>query len=285
MADRRDRRLAALPYRGGFGDPRPSALSGIALPPAPMPARDGLRALKAWRYVGVFGPELMLCLGSVRVGPLRQSFWAVWDRSTRRLHQRTSMGRRQVHLARGGAEVHSPGLSLELTLDETPGVETVSRSGTSYAWTRKQGGVAASGDVVIGGVRRRIRAPAVIDDTAGYYERHTSWRWCAGAGRTADGRAAAWNLVEGVHDAPAASERTLWVDGEARELAPCAFDPRLRGVGALRFEPEAARERRENLLIVRSAYRQPFGRFSGELPGGVSLEYGYGVMEAHEAWW
>ena len=47
-----------------------------------MPARHGLRALKAWRYVGVYGPELMICMASVRVGPARQAFWAVWDRSS-----------------------------------------------------------------------------------------------------------------------------------------------------------------------------------------------------------
>jgi hypothetical protein len=39
----------ALPYRGTFGQPRPAALCGLALPPAPMPGRDGLRPLKAWR--------------------------------------------------------------------------------------------------------------------------------------------------------------------------------------------------------------------------------------------
>ena len=33
-----------------------------------MPARQRSRPLKAWRYVGVFGPELMLCAALVRVG-------------------------------------------------------------------------------------------------------------------------------------------------------------------------------------------------------------------------
>jgi len=45
------------------------------------------------------------------------------------------------------------------------------------------------------------------------------------------------------------------------------------------------RERRENLILLRSDYRQPFGTFSGRLPAGPELAYAYGVMESHEAWW
>ncbi len=51
------------------------------------------------------------------------------------------------------------------------------------------------------------------------------------------------------------------------------------------LQPEATRERQENLLLVRSAYRQPFGTFSGELPGPVPLAEGYGVMEFHDVRW
>ena len=41
-----------------------------------------------------------------------------------------------------------------------------------------------------------------VDESAGYHARHTAWRWSAGIGRTDDGRRVAWNLVDGVHDAP-----------------------------------------------------------------------------------
>ena len=37
--------------------------------------------------------------------------------------------------------------------------------------------------------------------------------------------------------------------------------------------------------LTERAYRQPFGTFEGELPGGVKLERGYGVMESHDVWW
>jgi hypothetical protein len=265
-----------LPYRGTFGHARPKALDTLYLPPAPMPSHQRGRPLKAWRYIGVFGPQIMLCLGLVRVGPLRQSFWAVWDRE--QLYERTLIGRREVRLGPGRAEVRSARVQIAVRFEEAPGIETVSRTGASYAWTRKQGGVPFHGQIVLDGVSRPLDARGLIDDSAGYHERHTSWRWYAGVGRATDGRGLAWNLAEGVHDAPKRSERTLWIDGEPDELPPSAWD-------ALRFQPEAERVRKDNLLIIRSSYRQPFGTFSGELPGGVSLEHGYGVMEAHEAWW
>lgn len=285
MRDRLPPYRTALPYRGVFGAARPPALGGLPLPPGPMPARDGRRPLKAWRYVGVFGPQLMLCVASVRIGPARQSFWAVWDREAQRLHEHTALGRGGVRLGRGTARVLARGARIELELSEEPGIETISPAGCSYAWTRKQGGVPARGAVELDGVRREIDSLAVIDDTAAYYERHTSWRWSAGIGRAATGSAVAWNLVEGVNDAASSSERTVWIDGCAEEVGPCAFAADLSAVGGLRFTAEAVRERRDNLLLVRSHYRQPFGTFRGELPGGVALAEGYGVMEAHDAWW
>jgi hypothetical protein len=250
-----------------------------------MPSRQGSRPLKAWRYVGVYGPELMLCLAVVRIGPARQTFWAVWDRVEERLHERTRLGLGGVALSYGRASVVDGNMQIELTLEETPGIETVSPSGESYAWTRKQGGARARGTVSIDGVGRELVAAAVIDDTAAYYERHTTWRWSAGVGLSRDGRDLAWNLVEGVNDSIQSSERTVWIDGQASELPPAAFATDLSGVGSLRFHAEATRESRENLLLVRSHYRQPFGTFTGELVPGVELAEGFGVMEEHDVWW
>lgn len=274
-----------LPYRGTFGQTRPPGLSVLVLPPDSMPARQGLRALKSWRYVGVFGPELMLCVARVRIGPARQAFWAVWDRRSGRLRERTALGRGAVSLASGRVLVRDRGVSIDLALEETAGVETVCPSGSSYAWTRKQGGIAARGTVALDGERHLVDAHAIIDDTAAYYERHTSWRWSAGVGVAGDGRAVAWNLVSGVNDPAQCSERTVWIAGEPREAPEAQFSADLSAVGGLRFDAEAVRERRENLAIVRSTYRQPFGSFYGELPGGIELAAGYGVMEDHDVWW
>jgi hypothetical protein len=260
-------------------------MATLALAPAPMPARQGSRPLKSWRYVGVYGSELMLCIGTVRIGRARQSFWAVWDRAQGRLHERTRLGRGGVDLGWGRARVSDGHVNVDLKLSESDGVESVCASGASYAWTRKQGGIAATGTVEIEGRRQVVHAYGVIDDTAAYYERHTRWHWSAGVGTAEDGRPVAWNLVDGVNDPPQHSERTVWVDGQPSEVPPCRFAADLGSVDQLRFEPEATRERKENLGIIRSAYRQPFGTFSGELPGPVPLAEGYGVMEFHDVRW
>jgi hypothetical protein len=274
-----------LPYRGTFGAPRPTGLAHLPLPPNRMPSHQGTRPLKAWRYVGVYGPELMLCLAQARIGRARQSFWAVWDREGERFHQRTALGRGGLRLERGRAELLERGLSVGIVLDEQPGIETICPSGDSYAWTRKQAPVRARVVVELGGARRDFEGLAVIDDTAAYYPRHTHWFWSAGVGRSVQGEQLAWNLVSGVNDPPSGSERTIWVDGQAREVPPCSFAGDLTIVDGLEFAAEEGLSRHENLVLVRSRYRQPFGTFSGELPGGIRLAEGFGVMEEHEVWW
>ena len=193
-----------------------------------------------------------------------------------------------------GLDIAAVGIPMDLGVSNRTGarfgpraVRTIERIGPYHPTFRgvPQGGIRAAGEVEIAGRRIALEARAVIDDTAAYYERHTRWRWSAGAGRTDDGRDLAWNLVSGVNDPPEASERTVWLDGEPREPGPSTFAEDLRSVDGLRFRPEAVRERRDNLLLIRSSYRQPFGTFSGELPGGLRLAEGYGVMEEHEAIW
>ena len=82
-----------------------------------------------------------------------------------------------------------------------------------------------------------------------------------------------------------ASERTVWIAGEPREVPPVRFADDLSSVAGLRFTPEATRARRENLVLLRSDYEQPFGTFSGELPGAGPLAEGWGVMERHDVLW
>lgn len=284
-------------HRGPYGVIRPAAFDRLPLPPVRMPAWRGLRPLKRWRYVGVYGPELMLCVGHARVGPGRQSFWAVWDRATQRLHERTrrSGGGVRLGLDRPGRVlVVDDGAEIDLTLEEVDGVETICPNGGAYAWTRKQGGVRVHGTVVLNGVVREVDAFAVIDDSAGYHARNTAWRWSAGVGRAEDGRSLAWNLVAGINDPPRDSERTVWLGGVPVEVGPAAqFAADLGAVATddgvdLRFAGEAVRERSDNLLLIRSAYRQPFGTFSGVLPGHtgpLTLAEGWGVMEEHTAVW
>ena len=276
-----------LPYRGD-GTGRPD----LPLPPARMAlVRDG-RLLKRWRYVGVFGERLMVCVGIVRVGALRQAFWAVWDRDAQRLRSRTRvvLPRRGVALPGGSVALDDGGVRAALTVEPGAAVETVSRHGPSWIWTRKQGAVRIHGWVELDGERIALDALGCVDDSAGYHARRTAWEWSAGAGVARDGRVVGWNLVTGLHDAPIGSERTLWVDGAPVEVGPVTFGGDLGAVRfssgeELRFTEEARRARREELGLLASDYVQPFGTFAGTLPGGLVLDDGRGVMERHTARW
>ena len=176
-------------------------------------------------------------------------------------------------------------VSVDLVLESAgEPVEVVSRHGASYIWTRKSP-IRATGLVTLEGRTLAVDARGLIDETAGYHARHTAWEWSAGTGIAADGEAVVWNLVAGVHDAPRGSERTVWIDGVPREVGPSVFAEGLDAVGDLRFAPEAERVRRDDVLLIASDYRQPFGTFAGTLPDGTELASGHGVMERHRARW
>jgi hypothetical protein len=270
--------MSRLPLRG----PGVREL-GLRLPPARMQLLRGTRPLKRWRWVGIFSPELMVCVGDARVGPFRRSWWAIAEPDGT-LRTRTTAGPGGVALGLGRVRVHAGGVRVELELEEAAGVEVVSPSGRHWIWTRKQADVRARGSVILGRDRRELDCRAVIDDSAGYHERHTAWRWSAGVGRGVSGQSVGWNLVAGIHDGPA-SERSVWIDGEPREVGPVEFADDLSRVDGLRFSEWCAREERTGRLLFRSRYRQPFGSFTGELPGGLELAEGLGVMEEHDVHW
>jgi hypothetical protein len=261
--------------------------------------------LKRWRYVAVFCDELMACAALVQIGPARQSFWALYMREQKLMRERTRMlpRRGEIELEHGrvgtetqparpgGLRIHGRGVLLDLQLEEQAGIEALCPNGRAQVWTRKQAGVAAHGTLQIdGSPARGVHALAVIDDTIGHHTRHTEWHWSAGVGESPDGTPLAWNLVAGVNDPPAGSERAVWVAEAPRETPPVTFDEDLSRIRCedgsdLRFQAEAERSRRENLLIVRSDYRAPFGSFSGTLPGEIELAHGLGVVEHHRAHW
>jgi len=251
--------------------------------------RDG-RPLKRWRYIGAYGPDVMVCVGDAHIGPLHQRFWAVATPDGRIAERTALLGSGGVRISGPRVAIDAPGVRARLEVTEEPGVETLSPHGKSYIWTSKQGGVAVNGLIELNGRPYQVMCRGVVDDSAGYYARHTVWSWSAGVGRLADGRSVAWNLVDGVHDAPEASERTVWLDGEPSEVGPVSFAADLsaitfEGEAKLTFNEWSARQDHTNALLLRSSYRQPFGTFGGELPGGLKLADGYGVMESHDVWW
>ncbi len=285
--------------------------------------RDG-RWRKRWRYVGAFADEVLVCAARVHVGPLVQSFWVVCDRESGEMWERTRMllpgARGDVwteHL--GGEEVVAELGDLGI-LDYAPDEGSLvridsaaSRKGHeaaraflrcgrgkwaesicptdegNYVWTRKRADVPIQIDVRVGGRRWRAEGRGMEDESAGYHPRHTVWSWSSGVGRITDGRSVGWNLVAGINDPPERSERAIWIDGEPSEPGPVSFDG-LEAIdfddgSRLAFAKEFERSKDENRVLVKYSYRQPFGAFTGTLPGGLELEHGLGVMEFHDATW
>ena len=240
---------------------RPAAAAGAdAVPPR-------LAAAEGWRYVGVFGPELMVCVAVVRIGPARQSFWAVWDRRGAALHERTALGRGGVVARARRRRACTPAtIAIELELSET------GRDRERLRERRRLRLDAQAGrDRGPRHGRARRRAPRPLRRARGDRRHRRLLRAphaLALVGRRRHGRPTgarlAWNLVEGVNDPPRGSERTVWVDGEPVEAG--AGRVRRRPVSASAACASAPRRRasaRENLLLVRSRYRQPFGTFCG----------------------
>jgi Protein of unknown function (DUF2804) len=271
----------------------------MAHPSDSLPLFRGTRPLKRWRYVGVFDEQFMICAASVHVGPAQQTFWAVFERTgtpdgtSGAMTERTRMIPRRgaLDLTPGRLRIRDDAILLDLALTEDDGIEAKCPNGNAYVWTRKQAGVHARGQLVLGARPPiAIDALAVIDDTAGYHARVTEWWWAAGVGAGPDGTPLAFNLVQGVNDPSSGSERAIWVAGVPHEAPAVRFSADLRSISSedgseLRFAPEAERSRRDNLLLVCSDYRAPFGAFNGKLPGGIDLRHAVGVVEHHRARW
>jgi hypothetical protein len=299
-----------LPWRGP-GPGRPD----LRLPPEKVKLRRNGIWRKQWRYIGVFSDELLLCAARVQVGPIGQTFWAVWDRESAQMIERTKLlgpiargevwterdepggGRIEWAPAEGDSQVR---IEAPADADEeqvrafirigagSPWVESVCPTADGlHTWTRKRVTPVAC-DVRIGARRIRLEARAVEDESCGYHERHTVWDWSAGVGHSTDGRELGWNLVSGINDPATSSERAIWVDGQPSEPGPVSFEG-LEAIaldgGRLEFSAICERRKQEKRAFVEYSYRQPFGTFSGTLPGGIELDHGIGVIEHHDAHW
>jgi hypothetical protein len=286
-----------LPLR--WDGARPPGDLAVAIPPARMAPLRGGRPLKRWRYVAAFSDEVMICAAGAFVGPARSSWWAVSDRRECALYERTRIapGPSLVRFAddggRGRVRVRDRGgIAIDLVVAQDAGVQSVKMHGAQYVWTRKQAARPVSGAVRLpdGRTISLDGALAIVDDTAGYHARATEWWWSAGIGFDDGGAPVGWNLVASVNDGPRCSERSVWSGGAARVVGPVRFATDLSSVAfetgdELRFGAEAVRARHDRLLLVDSEYRQPFGTFSGALPGAGALHGGLGVMEHHRARW
>jgi hypothetical protein len=262
----------------------------VPLPPERLPLLRAWQLRKRWHYVSFWSRELSFCAARVSVGPLPQEYWGIWDRAAGQFRERTHRFTRRVRLAPDRVQVSDGDAEIDVVCAGRVSFEVYRPAHRAYIWSHKDYCREARGTVGYAGTKRAVAGVLFVDINAGYHERHTRWRWAAGAGLDQHNRLVAFNAITGLFDTPTNSERTIWTERDAREVGPNTFSADLSTVsfaegGVLSFRPEALIENHDNFLVVRSDYYHWFGTYAGTLPGGVELREAYGVRERHDARW
>lgn len=156
----------------------------------------------------------------------------------------------------------------------------------------------ARGVITVDDMAEQVHGLGGMDYTNGLLARRTRWRWAFGMGTAIDGRAVAFNLVDGYNGG---HECAVWLDGvlAPTESARFTFDPK-RPVGtwsvgtpdgrvALSFRGDAMHAEPMELGAIRSAFIQSIGTYSGEIrvPGHppASIADVCGVVENQDVTW
>lgn len=313
-----------------------SGLSAGRLDVDPAFFRSRRGRLRRWMYAAAGNEERSVGAAVVDLGFVGTAFvWAVldgdvvtWER-TRPLGRGCTVGpvptagaeveqrRRRPHAEQGGRDTVALGGDGSLTIDVrpegshrrlhaaltagpvTPAVLVTETPRGGWNVTEKAAGYAIGGHLGWADATATFAGSGWRDWTTGRQDRHTHWRWVAGAGTTArNGRSRVGINVSTGMNAAGAGEDVVWWDGEPYGLdvstvAPSGDDPAgswvVTGPGwRLDLEPVGARAADENLLVVSSRYVQPVGRIVGTLPSpdGDRVEVALtGVAEHHEARW
>ena len=228
------------PYRGsGIDRPR-----GVPLPPGRMPLLRAGQLRKRWHYVSFWSRELSFCAARASVGPLQQEYWGIWDREGNKFREGSHRFTRHVRLEPNRVQVWDGDAEIAVTFEPCTSFEVYRPAGGAYIWSHKDYCRQARGSVRYNGTKRSVRGVIFVDINAGYHERHTQWRWAAGAGLDQHNRLVAFNAITGLFDTPTQSERTVWIEGDAQEVgrrtvlqttcrlctspkaAPCALNPK-----------------------------------------------------------
>ena len=196
-------------------------------------------------------------------------------RRAARAHGRSRRGRVGARRRRAS---RSPTAASRSTSSLEPAgepVEVVSRHGDSLHLDAQAAGARDAGASRSTGRALAVDAPGLIDDSAGYHARaHRVGVVRRASASTTDGRGGrAGTSSPASTTRRVGSERTVWVDGVAARGRARSRSPRTSTRVRRRrcaSPPEAERVRRDDLLLVASDYRQPFGTFSGTLPGGIA---------------
>ncbi len=315
--------LPATPSTAAAGSPVEGLWSGgIVSDPVASGSRRG--RVRRWLYAAAGEGDTAVGAAIVDLGVVGTAFvWAViagqvvtWERL-----RPLGLGCRVASVPAGGASFRGRGgdrvtlagdgaltvdvglgrerLRAEVTAGPvTPAHLATATAGGGWNATEKAAGYRTRGELTLGGLRFPVGGGGWRDWTAGRQDRHTEWRWAAGAGSDIDGtRLVGLNVSTGMN-AAGAGEDVVWWDGEPHALEVTTLAPvgadlagpwRIAGPGwDLHLDPVGARAADDDLLLLASRYVQPVGRLTGTLPGpeGTPVEVVLtGVTEDHEARW
>ena len=191
--------------------------SGLALPPARMPLLKRGRPLKRWRYVALYRPDFMVCVGDARVAGIPQRWWALALPDGIILEGRlggVSLCAGPRARGRGGAAARSciergagrgGGLAARALVDLDAQAGAASGRAGRCAAPRAHGRWTATR-------RSSTSPPATTRGTRpGTGRPASAGRWTAAPRRGTSSSACTTRLQ--------ASERTLWLDGEPSRAA------------------------------------------------------------------
>ena len=217
---------------------------------------------------------------------------------------------RQVHQLR--IEVHGerslPAVAGTLLLHEDPArtqpLVALLPLGSNRPMFTHKSACPASGVLEIGGERVEFtpdRDVGLLDYHKAYYPHNTFWRWATFATIDATGNLLGVNLTHNViEDDERFNENCIWHGNSISLVGAARFDiPKdptrpwtirtADGAVDLELTPQGLRRERVNLGLVRSAYDQPYGLYSGTLmdSGGRrhAVEKAFGLAEDHVATW
>ncbi len=217
---------------------------------------------KKWQYVFVATPEMMLALAVIDGGYLSSGICAVFDRGARRM------------LVNDNPVL--PPICAQVGEDPADGMSARLLGPAIRARMQR-----AEGRVSIQATCAHADVDLMLD------------RWAFATGR-AGSHLVAFNFSDGFLGSE--GENVVWIDGEPQPAGPVTFsfdarapllDWRVRSADGrvdLTFHPEGYRAQTIDLKLIRSAYLQPFGVWSGSV-NGVAIEGLAGVAEDHQARW
>ena len=286
---------------------------------------------KSFQFISINNQDVMIGLAVVDLGWVGNGFFYCYDRKTGHVeeisalqpfahhtqidlpaahaHSRFHKGDFQIDILRSPESrkvIVTQGKQCLLeAIIETTQVEPLAlcnpTGATGWTYTQKQTTQTVHGSYLQNGVRQVISPEsgflAASDDSCGFLNYRTSWRWLSLSATLATGQRVGVNFAMGVNTG-FGTENALWVDGKIYEIAPVMFeqDPvseswriySADGSVDLTVQTSWCRQESLNLGIVASHFNQWVSQVSGTIQcedQHIIFEGQVGLLEKHFAKW